>query len=116
MKKENKLLQQIKRNDEKFDKYFQRFYGYGRGEGGIVSDTENTFSDLEDVKSHIAQSRISELEALEAMLEKQLVEPDITNSGANSPKVWMFEGYVACKKEAIKIIRDTIKELKRVYK
>ena len=32
--------------------------------------------------------------------EKSLKEPDITNAGNNSPKVWIFEGYVAAKKEA----------------
>ena len=37
---------------------------------------------------------------------KELKEPDITSSDRNSPNMWIFEGYVAAKKEAKLFIKN----------
>lgn len=43
--------------------------------------------------------------------DEKLEEPDLSNSGYNSPKVWMFEGYIACKKEAKDFLLSTISKV-----
>ena len=90
--KENKLLQQIKRNDEKFDKKFPPF-----ADGQFGDYTE---SPLPHLKSYITQSRISELEALVDIVNQiQEVEPE-SNGRFN-----------ACN-EMREVLEDTITQLK----
>lgn len=45
--------------------------------------------------------------------EKEMKEPDIKNSGSNSPKMWMFEGYVAGKKEAKDFLHTALTQQKK---
>lgn len=47
-------------------------------------------------------------EEWEDEFDKWMKEPDVTNSGSNSPKMWQFEGYIAAKKEAKQFIQSTL--------
>lgn len=40
--------------------------------------------------------------------EKEIEAPDVSNSASNSPKMWMFEGFISCKAEAQSHINITL--------
>ena len=92
--KMNKLLQTIKESDEKFDR-LETFFCKAK-----TRDDWTFTKDSFDVKSHITQSRIKELEALVTIVNQiQEVEPE-SNGRFN-----------ACN-EMREVLQDTIKQLK----
>ena len=89
----NKLLQTIKENDEEFDKFNKKFFGFFPYNG---EDKHHYF--WSDIQSHITQSRIKELEALVEMMEEPINEKE-------EARAWDIE-------DVIQLLQDTIKQLK----
>jgi len=99
----NKLLQTIKENDDGFEKQ-----GFTSScECGRIDDLDK--STIKEIKSHITQSRIKELEALVEMVKglKQFCGDDEPSERKIGVAI-----YNQALSDIIQIIKDTIKQLK----
>ena len=106
----NKLLQTIKENDEEFDKFNKKFFGFFPYNG---EDKHHYF--WSDIQSHITQSRIKELEALVEMINQMRKVKNLPR-GVNKEvkeiiKSWK-DGYNEAIDEFEETLQDTIKQLK----
>ena len=112
----NKLLKQIKENNEEFENQTPgSIWGNGKTLKEILSQN-GLIAWYDYIQSHIIKAKIKELEVLAEMMEKDVQNvrelPETLDKNVKKSVADFTEGYNKARDKYLQILKTTIKELK----